>query len=207
MNTRPRPAASAAAAAIVCALGVAAAAVFADAEISQRAADSFQRKVAGIQQYAAATTLTGARLTPVSESELNSYIRFSLKKEIPPGVVDPYVSIVGSGEVRGRAVVDLDAVRSAKPRGWLDPLAYLSGRLPVTAKGRLVAGDGRARLELEHVTVSGVTVPNTFLQELVSFYSRSPQYPDGVDLDAPFDLPARIKDINVEVGQAIVVQR
>ncbi len=180
--------------------------LLADAEVSQRAADSFQRKVAGIQQYAA-STLTGSRLTPVSESELNSYIRFSLKNEMPSGVVDPYVSIVGEGKVRARAVVDLDAVRQARTRGWFDPLAYLSGKLPVTAQGRLTATGRQARLELHQVTVSGMTVPNGLLQELVSFYSRSPQYPNGVDLDAPFDLPARIEEIHVEVGQAVVLQR
>jgi hypothetical protein len=193
-------------AAIVCATLAGVVSLVADAELSQRAADAFQRKVDGIKQYAS-STLTGARLTPVSESELNSYIRFSLKAEMPAGVVEPYVSIVGNDEVRARAVVDLDAVRTAKPRGWLDPLGYLAGRLPVTARGRLLASNGVARLELEQVTVSGVTVPNTFLQEIVTFYTRSPQNPNGVDLGAPFDLPARIEDINVEVGQAIVVQR
>jgi hypothetical protein len=178
----------------------------ADAGLSQRSADSLQRKILGIRQYAS-TTLTGSRLTPVTEAELNSYIRYSLAPQIPTGVVEPYVTIVGGGRVSGRAVVDLDAVRTAKTRGWLDPLAYLRGRLPVAAAGSLSTADGKARFELAEASISGVPVPEAVLQELVSFYSRSPQYPDGVDLEAPFDLPARIKEIHVEAGQAIVVQR
>lgn len=178
----------------------------ADAALSQRSADSLQRKILGIQRYAG-TTLTGSRLTPVTESELNSYIRFSLAPQIPAGVVEPYVSIVGDNKVTARAVVDLDAVRKAKQRGWLDPMAYLSGRVPVAASGALYAQDGKARFELSEASISGLPVPKPVLQELVGFYSRSPQYPNGVELDAPFDLPARIKEIHVETGQAIVVQR
>jgi hypothetical protein len=180
--------------------------LLADVALSQRSSDALQRKILGIQQYAG-TTLAGSRLTPVTEAELNSYIRFSLAPQIPTGVVEPYVAIVGGGQVRGRAVVDLDLVRKAKTRGWLDPLAYLSGRVPVTAAGSLTAADGKARLELSETTISGVAVPLAVLQELVGFYSRSPNYPNGVDLDEPFDLPARIKEIHVEAGQAIVVQR
>jgi hypothetical protein len=178
----------------------------ADVVLSQRSADALQRKILGIQQYAS-TTLTGARLTPVTESELNSYIRFTLAPQIPAGVVEPYVTILGEGQVRARAVVDLDAVRRSKARGWLDPLAYLSGRVPVTAAGAVTAAEGKARLALAETTVAGVPVPNAVLQELVSFYSRSPQSPRGLDLDEPFELPARIKEIHVEAGQAIVVQR
>lgn len=195
-----------AAAAVTLLLATLPAWLLADVALSQRSADALERKILGIQQYAG-TTLTGSRLTPVTEAELNSYIRFSLASQIPTGVVEPYVTILGGGQVRGRAVVDLDLVRKAKSRGWLDPLAYLSGRVPVTAAGSLTAADGRAQLELSEATISGVSVPLAVLQELVSYYSRSPNYPNGVDLEAPFDLPARIKDIHVETGQAIVVQR
>lgn len=181
-------------------------AVGADMALSQRESDSLERKILGIRQYAAAR-LAGARLTPVSEAELNSYIRFALAEAIPTGIVDPYVTIVGDGAVRGRAVVDLDVVRRAKARGWLDPLAYLSGRLPVTAEGRLLTQSGWARFEFGGATVAGVSVPQTVLQELVGFYSRSDGAPGGVALDDPIELPARIKDITVEAGRAIVIQQ
>lgn len=181
--------------------------MLADAALSQSSSDAFQRKVLGIQRYSSDVSLSGSRLTPFSEAELNSYIKYALRPQIPTGVVDPYVTIVGGEQVRARATVDLDAVRTAKTRGWLDPLAYLSGRLPVTAAGELKSADGRARLVLSEATISGIPVPKAALQELVGYYTRSPQYPSGVDLDAPFELPARIKEIHVEAGKAIVVQR
>lgn len=180
--------------------------VGAEVSLSQREADSLQRKILSIQQYGA-SSLTGARLTPVSEAELNSYIRFALSAELPAGVVEPYIGIVGNGEVRGRAVVDLDAVRRSKPRGWFDPLAYIAGRVPVTTSGRLVAQDGAARFEVWTVTVAGVGVPKTVLDELVGFYTRSDASPRGLSLDDTFALPARIAEITVEPGRAILIQR
>ncbi len=178
----------------------------ADVQLSQRESDSLQRKILSIRQYAA-TDVTGARLTPVSESELNSYLRFALAADLPAGVVEPYIGIVGAGEVSGRAVVDLDVVRRAKPRGWFDPLAYVTGRVPVTASGRLTAEGGRARFEFRDATVAGLNVPKAVLDEIVAFYTRSSSNPDGVSLDATYDLPARIAEISVEPGRAIVIQR
>ena len=136
-----------------------------------------QRKILGHPAVRQQHALSGSRLTPVTEAELNSYIRFSLASQIPTGVVEPYVTILGGDQVRGRAVVDLDLVRKSKSRGWLDPLAYLSGRVPVTASGVPAAADGSAQLELSEATIAGVPSRSTVLQELVSYYSRSPNYP------------------------------
>jgi hypothetical protein len=103
--------------------------------------------------------------------------------------------------------VDLDAVRRAKAsRSWFDPTNYLTGKLPVTATGRLQTSNGVGRFELESASVGGVPVPKLLLQEIVSHYSRSAQNPSGINLDDPFALPARIREIQVERGQAIIVQ-
>jgi hypothetical protein len=44
------------------------------------------------------------------------------------------------------------------------------------------------------------------LQEIVSYYSRTPEYPDGVNIDDPFDLPADIQKIDVQTGRATIIQ-
>jgi hypothetical protein len=183
------------------------ASVSADVLISQRAADSFQRKVLQIAQYGKAT-LTGAKLTPVYENELNSYLRLVATPQLPPGVTEPVVTMVGEGRVASEALVDLDAVRKArKATGWLDPFAYLTGKLEVRANGVLATEQGQARLTFESASVAGVPVPKAVLQEIVAYYTRSPDFPAGVDLDDPFPLPVRIKEIHVNAGQAMVVQR
>jgi hypothetical protein len=44
------------------------------------------------------------------------------------------------------------------------------------------------------------------LQELVTYYSRTPENPEGINMDAPFELPARIREIRVGTGTSTVVQ-
>jgi hypothetical protein len=144
--------------------------------------------------------------TQFSDTELNAYLRFNLKDEIPVGIVDPSLRALGEGRVSGRAVVDLDAVRKQKQRGWLDPMGYLTGRLPLTARGRLTTQDGMGRFQLESAEINGVTVPKMFVQELLSFYSRTPEDPDGINMDDPFVLPAQIREIRVAAGSATIVQ-
>ncbi len=54
--------------------------------------------------------------------------------------------------------------------------------------------------------MSGIPVPKAFLQELVSFYTRSADHPRGISIDDVFELPANIREIQVGQGSAIVVQ-
>ena len=54
--------------------------------------------------------------------------------------------------------------------------------------------------------IGGVPVPKSVLQELVSYYSKSATQPDGVNFEAPFRLPAHIREIRTTLGQALVVQ-
>ena len=72
--------------------------------------------------------------------------------------------------------------------------------------GVLTTGNGVGRFQFESATVGGIPLPKSLLQEIVSYYSRTPGSPDGVNLDDPFNLPARIREIQVERGQAIIIQ-
>jgi hypothetical protein len=85
-------------------------------------------------------------------------------------------------------------------------MGYLTGRLPVTATGRLTTRDGVGRFQLESAAISGVPVPKALLQELLSYYSRTSANPDGINMDDPFQLPSRIREIRVGAGTATVVQ-
>jgi hypothetical protein len=147
-----------------------------------------------------------ARRTTVTEREVNAYLAYHGREELPPGLVDPVITIVGDGRLSGQAVLDLDAVRGQRSdRGWLDPLAFLGGKLPVRVTGVLNASGGTGRFLLESAEVGGVTVPKTVVQELVTAYSRLSGH--GVfEIDAPFELPARIREIRVGKGQAVVIQ-
>lgn len=183
------------------------AALYGQPTLSRRDADSLERKLATITQNGAfRESRQDTRATTISERELNAYLRYGSTLEMPAGVVEPYVTILGDGRVAGRALVDLDAVRNQKERGWGDPAGYLTGRLPVAAIGVLKTENGVGRFYLESAEVSGITVPRVVLQEIVSYYTRTPGMPNGVSLDAPFELPAGIREVKVAKGTATVVQ-
>lgn len=172
-------------------------------------ADRFLVKLDAIAQHGAAmpsTSDTGGRRTVVTEPELNAYLSYHAQASLPTGVGAPYVWVLGQGRLAASATVDLDQVRESRKRSWVDPMRLLRGRLPVSATGVLRTADGVGRLELESARVGSLPVPLALLQELVSFYSRTPEKPQGISLDEPFALPAGIRRVDVEAGQAVVVQ-
>lgn len=177
-----------------------------DSKLTRGDADSLVRKLVQITENSGVPRAKNPRFTTITEPEVNSYLRYHAASEIPAGVTDPYVTIVGDGKLEGRATVDLDAVRQQKKRGWSDPLGYVSGKLPIQATGRLQTQDGVGRFTLDSATIGGVPVPKVVLQEVVSYYTRRPDNPSGVSLDDPFELPARIREIKVAAGQAVVLQ-
>jgi hypothetical protein len=180
--------------------------VRADVLTSRRDAATLKQKVATINAQAERPARV-ARRTIVTENEVNSYLVYEAREQIPVGVVDPSIAVLGPGRVSGRAIVDLDAVRKQKaPTSLLDPMNYLMGRVAVTAVGTLKTANGIGRFDLESSSVGSVPVPKMLLQEIVGYYSRTPEKPGGISLDDPFPLPARIREIQVERGQAIIVQ-
>jgi hypothetical protein len=174
---------------------------------TRRDAELLKKKVATIKERASATPTAKERRILVTEEELNSYLVYEAGPDIPVGVVEPTVSILETGRVSARAVVDIDAVNKAKKSASMfDPMSHLSGKLPIEASGRVTTKDGVGSFTLESAVVSGVPVPKLVLQEIVSFYSRTPDNPGGFGLDDPFELPARIREIHTLRGQAIIVQ-
>ena len=178
--------------------------------LTKEEADRFNAKLNQIVTFGNAppvkTAAAGSQTIEITDNELNAYFKYHAKEQIPVGIVDPTINALGSGRLSGRAVVDLDAVRTQKQRGWLDPLAYLTGRLPITATGTLTTKDGIGKFNLDSAEISGVTIPKTVLQELLSYYSRTKENPDGINMDDPFELPSRIREIRVSQARATIVQ-
>lgn len=172
---------------------------------SRADADAFHSKMVQIATHGLAERPV-ARRTTVLEREVNAYLSVHARQELPAGVVDPVIRILPDGRLTGRATVDLDAVRDSKERGMFSPWVLLRGRVPVEAIGTLRTGRGVGAFSLESASVSGLPVPKAILQELVSYYSRSASQPEGIDFEAPFRLPARIREIRTRHGQALVVQ-
>jgi hypothetical protein len=176
----------------------------------RRDAEQLKLKISTINERAAinpgVANPVRQRLTTVTEQEVNAYLTFEIAA-LPAGIVDPRVSMVGPERVSAKALVDLDQVRQQRSStGLLDPVRYLRGRVLVNATGLLQTRDGVARLAFESADIAGVPIPKFLLQQIVSYYSKSAARPAGISLDGPLALPARIREIQVKPGQAIVVQ-
>lgn len=177
------------------------------ATVSRQHADSFLRKLTLIQRQGDATDGAGPRRTALTQDEVNSWFAYAATPLLPAGLADPQLTIVGDGRLAGQAVVDLDVVAKRRSSGGrLDPWSFVGGKVPVTVTGVLHTRDGVGRFELQSAEISGVAIPTTLVQDLVSYYSRTPDRPQGVKLDDAFPLPANIRQIEVGQGQAVVVQ-
>ncbi len=175
-------------------------------QLSKQDGDRLARKIDEIANNGAAEQPKPKR-TPVSESELNSYLNITIKDKIPRGLTSPEITMLGNGALAGRVLVDLDEFnRGRGAQGFADPLSYLSGKVPVTARGVLRAENGKGRFQLGAAEIHGIALPKQVVQELVSYFSRAPDNPRGIDIDAPFDLPVKIRAIAVEKGEATVTQ-
>jgi hypothetical protein len=180
----------------------------AQAPLSRAEAQKFQSKLALIARNGGQVRKpkAPARTTQVSDDELNAYLKYLAGSQVPVGIADPLLHAGGNGRVSGEATVDLDAVRTQKKRAWTDPLAYLTGRLPVTAAGILTTENGVGRFQLESAQISGLSIPKSLLQELLSYYSKTNENPAGINMDDPFQLPAAIQEIRIGQGVATIVQ-
>jgi hypothetical protein len=174
--------------------------------VSRRDAARLQAKLDRITNGTRGLATTPAT-TPITETEVNSYLQYELSDRIPAGVTEPWVSILENGRLAGRATVDLARVgQSRKSSGMLDPFNFLTGSLPLVVNGVLKTQNGIANFAVESASISSVPVPVWMLQEIVSYYSKSESAPNGVAIDKPFALPNGIREIRTARGQATVVQ-
>jgi hypothetical protein len=70
-------------------------------------------------------------------------------------------------------------------------------------KGKFVAHETQGKFDLQEVRVDGIPVPNVLIQALIKKYVN-PKYPE-VDLNAPFEMPWGIEDLEIEPDRATVV--
>jgi hypothetical protein len=188
---------------------IAAAGAGAHAQGSSRAdADAMQAKLARIE--AAAESPRAANAPPLrtrfTEREINAYFEHYGETFLQTGIGTPRATLLADGRVVARAIVDLDAARLARERSLLDPLAYLQGSLEVVAAGTIAGSGGRGVIRFESATVAGVSVPKSVAQELLKFYTRTPERPGGFQFDEPFALPMRAQAVSAERGAITVTQ-
>lgn len=174
---------------------------------SRAEAERMGKKLQSIVQRAMFAPAKAAPLrTTFSDSELNAYLAHHGTEQLPTGIKHARVRMYDGNKLETRAIVDLDAVRTSQTRGWMDPLGYVTGSLEVVTIGTFSGSGGKGVFRYESGTVGGVPIPRAVMQEVIAFYSKSPELPKGINLDEPFELPAGIREVQVRKGAATVVQ-
>src|SRR5262245_52532687 len=169
-------------------------------------ADAFSKKIVLVPKKADEKA-SKTRSTAFTQAETNSYLKFQAGDLLPTGLTQPELTMIGQGKVSGKAVIDLDVVRQKQSSGgWFDPTSYLTGKLPVTASGRVVTRDGKGKFELDTAEISGLPIPRSFVAQLVNFFTRTADNPQGSSLDDTFELPANIQRIDVDASRWTVHQ-
>jgi hypothetical protein len=184
---------------LVC--GLAGAAASAADVLTPQLGNAFARTVVAVQNHANAGVKKPLSTT-FTQAETNSYLKFNATDLLPTGMTQPEITLHGQNRVSGKAIIDLDIVRKKQGSGgWFDPTSYLTGKLLVTASGRVSTGDGKGRVELLSAEVSGIPIPKSFVNQLVNFFTRTSDNPQGSTIDDVFELPARIRSIDAEQGK------
>jgi hypothetical protein len=174
--------------------------------LTPQLSDAFARKIVLVQKISEQKAAKD-RPTTFTQAETNSYLKFGAGDLLPTGLMQPEITMIGEGKVSGKAIVDLDVVREKSGSGsWFDPTSYLTGKLPVTAAGRIVTWDNKGKFELESATINGIPLPKSLLAQMVNFFSRTPDNPRGSSIDDTFELPAKIQRIDVNTGSWVTHQ-
>ena len=178
-------------------------------EPTRAEADAMQTKIDRVAATADAPQRPASAAplrTTFTEREINSYLALEGPEFLPPGIAMPRVRLGDDNRIEARAIVDLDGVRRSRERSLFDPLAYITGSVEVVAVGAVEGGGGEGLIRYESATVGGVDVPKTVAQELLRFYTTTPERPRGFAFDEPFALPAGLRAVSVERGAATVTQ-
>jgi hypothetical protein len=136
---------------------------------------SAQRKFERIESGRA---LPGSRID-FTPGELNAWTRDQARRLFPQGVRNPRLEFAAA-RITGYADIDFLKLRQAvtgELPGWLMQNLF-AGERPVVVTARIDSRNGRARVDVERVEVSGVPVEGRMLDFLIENFVR-PQFPDA----------------------------
>ena len=168
-------------------------------QVSEKAAKSLQQKIDAIQNAENDPKhKPGSTRVEVSDVELESYLLYSLKEDIPAQIDSADVQLA-----QDTVALDTQITFSSNATGNPVVDALVGGTHNLFVKGKLVAREHRGKFDLLEVRVDGIPVPNLLIQSLMKRYVQ-PKYPD-VDLNEPFDMPWGIQELKLEQDKAIVI--
>jgi hypothetical protein len=168
-------------------------------EVSPKAAKSLQEKIDTVRAAENSPGhKRGSSHVIVTETELESYLIYSLQEDIPAKIDSAMIEL-------DTDTIALDTQLTFASNATGNPLvdALVGGTHNLFFKGKLVAHDAIGKFDLQEIRVDGIPVPNIFIQTLFKKYVK-PKYPDA-DLNEPFDMPWGIQELKIEPHKATVI--
>ena len=148
-----------------------------------------------------------ATTTRFSESELNSILNGQIADWIPNGLSEPQVRLLGNDRFSLRVIVDIDEFKRRRKRPQsAGPLNFFSGKLPALVRGELISNDGKGQFKLQSTEVNGIPLPPALALELLSTHTKTRRRPEGFDIQKPFDLPVKIRQLQITPNELVVIQ-
>jgi len=142
----------------------------------------------------------------ISALEANHYAADEARKAVGDGIREPQIQL-GSNVVTGTAWIDFVKVQTdaGKPPGFLMS-ALLRGEKHVSVTAKIQSGSGRAQVDVEQVTISGVQITGRTLDMLIEYY-LVPRYPEVV-IGRPFELRHNVDRFDISPrGVGIAVRK
>lgn len=140
-----------------------------------------------------------------AEDEVNLLVARYLKENAPQAIGEPQVTIQSEARLVARVLVDVDEFKRNRKRNS-GPLNFLSGRVPVIVRGEVTGQNGRGQFRLQSAEVNGFTLPRALVLELLANHTRTRDFPQGFDIEKPFELPLKIREMGLRPGEVWVSQ-
>ena len=124
----------------------------------------------------------------LSESEINEYLRYSLKTTPRPGLDSVTVKAFPHNYVSTYSIVDFDAVERWKPGTIPSVLRpVLKGKKSVWVDYRFQTGNAKVTFTVEKAYYQDVRLPAFFVQKLIGIVAE--RQPEKYDTSRPLPLP------------------
>jgi hypothetical protein len=141
-----------------------------------------------------------------SPGELNAMVADAAMLHAPQGARNTRL-VLGTGTATGYADIDFLKLRQAatgQPSGWLVKNLF-AGERPVRVTARLQSRNGRARVDVERVEVSGIPLEGRALDLAIDAFVR-PSFPNAT-VSQWFDMHYEIDHITVSPSGVAVFMR
>jgi hypothetical protein len=172
--------------------------------ITKAAADRCKSKLNTLESFAAHRKPGQKQTTQFSADEVNSYLALELHPKYHPSLKNLTVAFEEES-LQAVAAIDFDRLGVTSTKLLPKLIGFLfSGVHTLTARGRLLSGNGKASFRLEQARFDSTTLPKSLVEEIITAVGRKQNPP--FDPLQPSELFYDIEKADVHAGYILVYQ-